>query len=561
MSKRVWILIAICLSLVVQVAQGTQVGAAGPNLIANPSVENGTTAPNKWTKNSWGQNTATFTYKKSEGYQSSRSVRVQIANHANGDAKWYFDAVAVEPNTTYTFSDYYKSNKKTKAVAASIDANGNYTYFDIATDLPVSATNWRKMSIQVTTLPSTKKLSIYHVIEQNGWMELDQASLTKDQATPPVPVNYVPNPSFETANGTAPVSWHTGSWGSNSPTYEYLTSGRTGGRSVKLTMNNYVDGDAKWYFEPQVLEKGKDYKFSAWYKTNVIPNVVVRYIKTDGTDQYLGMPRPEPTGSNEWQQYTDTFSVPSDAEKVTVFFFLNANGWLQLDDVSITPYMPTGFSRPLVTLTYDDGFEENVTTVLPRLNAAGIKSTQCYATQFIEGQPAQVQSVMQFKNSGHEICSHTVTHPALTTVSSSQLVHELTHSKQFLEATVGQPVPNFASPFGDYNAAVNAEIKKHYASHRTVDEGYNTKDNFNVYKVRVQNMQAHTTLSEFQSWIQKAKADKAWLVLVYHRVTSGEPEQFDTREADFVQQLNTLTSSGVTVKTYQDALTEIKPQL
>lgn len=566
MRKRLWIPVLICASLIFQavfILQSPSTAAAAPNLIANPSVENGTTNPNNWVKNSWGQNTATHTYKKNEGYQSARSVRVQVSNYVSGDAKWYFNAVNVEPNTTYTFSDFYKSNKKTKAVAVSYDAAGMPTYADISLNIPASNTSWRQVTAKFKTLASTKKLSVFHVIEQNGWLQLDAASLTKDEVTPPAPTNFVPNPSVETSAGTpaAPVSWLTGNWGSNSPVYEYVNEGRTGTRSIKLTMSNYVDGDAKWYFEPQQLEKGKDYRFSAWYKTNTIPHVVVRYITTGGTDRYFGMPRPEPNGTSDWQQYSDTFSVPNDAQSVTVFFFLANNGWLQLDDFSVTPYQTTGFTRPLVSLTYDDGFEENVSTVLPRLNSAGIKSTQCYATQFIEGQPAQVQNVMAFKNSGHEICSHTVTHPALTSLNSTDLVYELTHSKQFLESTIGQPVPNFASPFGDYNAAVNNEIKKHYRSHRTVDEGYNSKDNFNIYKIRVQNMKSNTTLAEFKTWLDKAKADKTWLVLVYHRVTPGEPGQFDTKEADFVEQLNALLASGVTVKTYNEALNEVVPQL
>jgi peptidoglycan/xylan/chitin deacetylase (PgdA/CDA1 family) len=141
------------------------------------------------------------------------------------------------------------------------------------------------------------------------------------------------------------------------------------------------------------------------------------------------------------------------------------------------------------------------------------------------------------------------------------LTYELTHSKQYLESITGAPVPNFASPYGDYNAVVNTEIKKYYRSHRTVDEGYNSKDNFNLYRIRVQNLLATTTLAEFQGWIDKAKADKTWLVLVYHRVTAGTPDEFDTKESDFTQQMNALVASGVTVKTYNTALDELTAQL
>lgn len=559
MKKRLWWALGTALILTIILVPRTVFAA--DNLIANPSLENGTTTPNKWQKNKWGQLSATFTYKKNQGYNSTRSVHVQVSNYQSGDAKWFFDPVAVQSNADYTFSDYYKANVKTRVVVVSYDASNTPTYFDIATTVVASNTAWKQVVAKFKTPANSTKISVYHVIERNGWLQLDAASLTKDAPTPPP--TLVPNASLElsTGNPAQPASWQTGGWGTNTPQYEYINEGHTGSRSVKLTMSNYQDGDAKWFFEPQQLERGKDYRFSAWYKTNTVPHVVVRYIKDDGTDKYFGMPRPEPDGSTDWQHYTDTFSVPQDAQAVTVFFFLANNGWLQTDDYSIIPYQATGFNQSLLSLTFDDGFEENVTTVLPRLNSLGFKSTQCYATQYVEGVPGQPENIMAFKNSGHEICSHTVSHPALTTLPLDQLTFELTHSKQFLESVIGGPVNNFASPYGDYDASVNTEIKKYYRSHRTVDEGYNTKDNFNPYRIRVQNMQANTTLQELKGWLAKAKADKTWLVLVYHRVTPTMPEQFDTLESDFVEQLEAIKQSGIIVKTYNDALDELTAQL
>lgn len=562
MKKRLWWVVCAVLSLQALLLINPESAAAVGNLIANPSVEIGSaadTVPAQWQKNKWGQNIATFTYKKNDGHQSARSLRVQVSNYVSGDAKWFFEPVAVDANADYTFSNFYKANVKTKVVAVSYDEANTLTYFDVATGVVASKDVWKEQTLKIKTLPNTKKLTVFHLIQRNGWLQVDAASLTKDEVAPPP---MVPNPSLEEAvSPTQPQGWQTGSWGANTPQFEYLNEGRTGNRSVKLTVSNYQDGDAKWFFEPQALEKGKDYKFSAWYKTNTIPHVVAQFIRADGSVKYFGLPRPEPNGTADWQHYSDTFTVPQDAQSVSVFFFLASNGWLQTDDYSIVPHQVAGFSRPLVSLTFDDGFEENVNSVLPRLNNLGFKSTQCYATQYIEGVPGQPENVLLFKNSGHEVCSHSVTHPALSKIPSDQLTHELTHSKQYLESIIGMPVLNFASPFGDYDARVNTEIKKYYRSHRTVDEGYNSKDNFNAYRVRVQNMQYNTTLAEFQGWVNKAKADKTWLVLVYHRVTTGTPGQFDTIESDFAQQMDFLKASSVTVKTYNDALNEIQPQL
>jgi peptidoglycan/xylan/chitin deacetylase (PgdA/CDA1 family) len=530
------------------------------NLVPNSSLEIASGSnPLSWQSNSWGGNTAVFTYLNT-GHTGNRSVKTEITSYVGGDAKWYFDPVNVTFGTNYSFSDFYQSSIATEVVAQYTNSSGHNTYQWLGT-APAS-TGWNKFEGSFTTPSDTIKVSVFHVIAGVGTLVVDDMSLTVTEVSPPSSTNLIPNPSLETANNNMPASWSTNSWGSNSAKFQYVNSGRTGSKSIKVTVSNYVSGDAKWYFNPITnLERGKQYRFSTWYKTNTTPQVVAMFIKDDNTEKYFGMPQPFPNGSRtSWQFYSDTFSVPVDAKAVSVFMFINKNGWVQTDDYEIVPYQPIGFNRPLVTLTFDDGDEDNVNTALPILGSYGFKSTQCYATEYIEGQPQAIQNVMAFFNSGHEICSHTVSHPFLTRVSRSQLNYELSHSKEVLEGIIGQPVKNFASPYGDYNAYVNSQISKYYRSHRTVDEGYNSKDNFNIYRLRVQNVQFNTTLAEYRSWLDAAKRDNTWLILVYHRITDN-PGQFDTYISDFNQQMQALANSGLTVKTFNGALDEITAQL
>jgi len=376
--------------------------------------------------------------------------------------------------------------------------------------------------------------------------------------------NPIVNPSAETADNALPTSWINSSWGTNTPTFEYVTNdGHDGTASVKVTVADYTDGDAKWYFEPlTTLQTGKQYRFNGWYKSNVIPKVVAMYLDANGEESFFGMPAPQPgaDAATTWQKYSETFSVPQNATAVSVFMFLDRDGWLQTDDYSIDDYTPTGLNRPLLTLTFDDGHEENTTNALPLLEQYGFKSTQCFATDFIEGQPEPAQSnVMAFYNAGHEICSHTVTHPMLTTLDNTALNYELGHSKQYLEALIGQPVKNFASPFGDYNTNVNSVIDDYYQAHRTVDEGYNSKDNFDPYRLRVQNILSTTTAAEVKAWTEQAQADNTWLILVYHRI-ADDPGEFDSNIATFTQHLQAIQQTGIAVETFQDALVEVKAQ-
>jgi peptidoglycan/xylan/chitin deacetylase (PgdA/CDA1 family) len=531
------------------------------NYINNGSFEvakNG--MPAAWYKNSWGTNTATFSH-DTTGRTGTRSATVNITAYTSGDAKWFAEASAVTPAKSYLYRDYYKSTVPTRVVVAFVDAANNYTYQELA-GAPASKVDWSQYSATFTAPASAIKASIYHVIDSVGTLTLDDTSMYVALPTATGPI--IANPSFEIAAGTVPANWQPAKWGTNTANYQYVNEGHTGTKSAKVTVSNYVDGDAKWFFDPITsVAAGKQYRATIWYKTNVTPHAVAMFVMADGTEQYFGMPITQPAANSAttWQKYSDTFSVPAGAVSASVFLFISQNGWVQTDDYSLTPYHPDGFTRSLLTMTFDDGHEDNMATALPILNQYGFKSTQCFATTFIEGQSQTIiNGVLAFQNSGHEICSHTVTHPFLTTMSSTSLTYELQHSKQYLEQITGKPIVNFASPYGDYNGAINTEIKKYYRSHRTVDEGYNSKDNFNIYSLRVQNILDTTSAQQVAAWIAQAQADRTWLILVYHRV-ADDPGPYDSYTDVFAAHVKAISDSGITVKTYNSALDEVTAQL
>lgn len=529
------------------------------NLLLNPSfaTSNGV-LPANWSNNKWGTNTTTFTY-ETTGRTDGRSATVNTTAYTSGDAKWFHDPVTVTPSKNYLYRDYYKSTATTRIVAAYQDAAGNYTYQDLVS-VP-AATAWTQVSASFTTPANATKVTIYHLIDQVGKLTIDDTELVVAPQTPPS-TTIPANASVESGAAT-PTDWQSSSWGNNSANFQYVSGdAHEGTKSVKVTISNYVDGDAKWFFTPtSSIQAGKEYRFTNWYKGTVAPHVVALYILPGGVEQYVGLPSPLTVSSTTWTRYSDTFSVPTNATAVSIFMYVSSNGWIQTDDYSITNYTPNGFSRPLVSLTFDDGHEDNVTSVLPVLNQYGYKSTQCYATSFIEGQSqAVINGVLAFKNAGHEICSHTVTHPFLTSLNATALDYELSHAKAYLESLIGEPVVNFASPYGDYNATVNAAIGTYYQSHRTVDEGFNSKDNYDLYRLRVQNILDTTTAAQVQAWVDQAIADKTWLILVYHRVATN-PGPYDTTPALFNQQLQAIQQSGIAVVTMQQGIVETRAQL
>ena len=72
-----------------------------------------------------------------------------------------------------------------------------------------------------------------------------------------------------------------------------------------------------------------------------------------------------------------------------------------------------------------------------------------FAVQFwVEKYPEYVEKIVA---AGHEIGTHSRTHPYMSKLTKTEIVDELTTSSQAIERLTGQKVTLFRPPYGDYN--------------------------------------------------------------------------------------------------------------
>lgn len=541
------------------------------NLLLNPSLEEtaaSSTLPINWNQGGWGNNTANYNY-SDDAHNGSKSARVEITSYIDGDAKWYPDPVAVTPGLRYLITDWYKSDCDTRVAAMITYDNGTDSSYPEIGNASQSA-DWTRFAGVVTAPANAKTITVLHLIERgNCSLTTDDYSIT----VAPVPVGNPANASLEISPaGNTPDLWHTSAWSTLKDDikadFTYLDSGHSGDRSVQTTVTKYgADGDAKWYFDPIEVTPGETYMVSDWYKATDPTHFIVAFNYLSGIPRYLELGT-APATNNSWARYSGIVTVPYGANTMTILHSLKHTGTLITDDYSYVKIVPEGFTRPIVSLTFDDSWETNTSTAIPALANYGYKSTYYFATTYLQdnanidnlGQngPAAVKSIYE---QGHEIGSHSITHPFLTQIDSAQLDQELSESKTYLENIVGSGnIKSFATPYGDYNETVLTAIKKYYTSHRPTDEGYNLQNNYDIDRIKVQNIKTTTTLAEYQSWIDQAKRDNSWLVIVYHRVTNDDLEPYDTTTADFAKQIEALKSSGITVLPMSQAITETSVQ-
>jgi peptidoglycan/xylan/chitin deacetylase (PgdA/CDA1 family) len=70
--------------------------------------------------------------------------------------------------------------------------------------------------------------------------------------------------------------------------------------------------------------------------------------------------------------------------------------------------------------------------------------------------------VAQLVNGGHEVGSHSLSHPRLLDISEAQLTKELVDSKNILSSIVGANIKSFSYPFGRTNSSIVQATAKYY---------------------------------------------------------------------------------------------------
>ncbi|MDD2785420.1 MAG: polysaccharide deacetylase family protein [Patescibacteria group bacterium] len=114
--------------------------------------------------------------------------------------------------------------------------------------------------------------------------------------------------------------------------------------------------------------------------------------------------------------------------------------------------------KPLVAITFDDGYKDWVDNTLPILNDFGFKATFFISTDFrsVTSLPQEDLTVIApvevvaLNTSGQEIGSHGHTHVDLSTCDDGTFESEIRESKKILEMLTGHQVKRMSYPKGRY---------------------------------------------------------------------------------------------------------------
>ncbi|MEW6721532.1 MAG: polysaccharide deacetylase family protein [Thermodesulfobacteriota bacterium] len=214
-----------------------------------------------------------------------------------------------------------------------------------------------------------------------------------------------------------------------------------------------------------------------------------------------------------------------------------------------------GNRKGAVSLTFDDGETSQYTLGVPALNARGMKASFYVITAY-NGTPMDESEWTAWRSAaanGHEIGSHTISHPALSTLPYEQMRQEVVESKTEIDSRIpSRKTLTFVYPFGDYNSQTKSVVQENYIAARGVSCGLNEPP-YDFYDVKGCTPDSSTT--DIHAWTADAEQQGKWLAVYFHSLLGSLENGWGTYEIeDFTAYLDYLGNRDVWVGTFEQAV-------
>lgn len=170
-----------------------------------------------------------------------------------------------------------------------------------------------------------------------------------------------------------------------------------------------------------------------------------------------------------------------------------------------------------VSLTFDDGCKSQLSLGLSAIEKRGYNGTFYLVSN-------SVTAWDQWRNaaqSGHEIGSHTKTHPHLTKLAPARMQDEIAGSKAEIEARIpSRKCFSFAYPFGDLDRPVESIARKVYVASR----GGGINCGLNDESTDISNVKGCSPDdgNDIYRFTDAAERQGKWLVAIFHSVDGGK---------------------------------------
>ncbi len=176
-----------------------------------------------------------------------------------------------------------------------------------------------------------------------------------------------------------------------------------------------------------------------------------------------------------------------------------------------------GFSDCAITYSFDDLCGNQLPVAIPIFDRYNVKATLNIVTNWVK--PEEWAKVREAGMHGHEIASHTISHPNLAQVSVEQFEAEQRDSKKILEENTGMEVVTMVYP---YCVSTHEEItEKYYIGARVCDgriEPHTPGEMMKISSRGAGPMFNFDNAEAFNKWVDEGARNKGWCTFLIHGI-------------------------------------------
>jgi peptidoglycan/xylan/chitin deacetylase (PgdA/CDA1 family) len=500
-----------------------------------------------------------------KGYNSPTSLALtNKSDTINGNTTLTSPEAVIEKGVTYLYKAFYKANTPFDLLIRTNNADGSHEQTIVGRYDP--NTEWETVSYAFTAPATVKSVQFIYSFSAKGELQIDNTYLEPNPPDvylapqPTLGVNILSNHELITSDGTTPIGWSPFTQGNHSATLQYLND--SGTPALRSHVERYVDGEAKWQYEPISVKGGQAFQLNVTYQSDTPAEAVAEFTLTTGKRQFVTIKDLLP--AKDWTEFSGRFEAPMNADTMLVTIVQRKNGTITTKDYGIYNITKSGvltWDKPRLSFTFDDGWESAYTNGAALLNRYGYEGTFYLNPSTIDTANFMTSDqVAELVKNGHEIASHGYEHLNFTTLKRDDINYQFEHASNYFKEVHNMQRVSFAAPFGGNDPQTTFYARKYYASLRGTIDGVNTKQNLDPYNLRVLYVGGSVSPERLSAAIADAKSKNGWLILIYHRVETPAKGETILTPTQFQQQLDTIKNSDITVEPVADVLKVVADQ-
>jgi peptidoglycan/xylan/chitin deacetylase (PgdA/CDA1 family) len=232
---------------------------------------------------------------------------------------------------------------------------------------------------------------------------------------------------------------------------------------------------------------------------------------------------------------------------------------LHLNGVALVAEAAPHYPRGVVTFTFDDGFAAQSQVAAPILAAHQFPATAYVIVDRIDKDSHMTLADLHtLSDAGWDIAAHAFTQVDhalnFTELSDTEVEDDMVNTRAWLIAQGFGGYDHCAYPSGEFTNSVLATAGKYFTSCRTIYAGqqelFPPSDS---RRLRVGYITSSVPLSVAQEYVEEARENHEWLILVFHKLVDGTPAaSTEWRTSDFQALVDQVAASGLPVATVSD---------